>query len=251
MTTARKLPQNFKTVWLHATHKTVQGLQDVVLGNMLGLEPGECMDVLSYLEGMAPELAHPTRSGWKTHTFVTPFGEHLFIDARTRECVQMSRSLGLVPTSRPALRWEPVGLHRSFYSFKQHADDRMEVVLDMDSNGDLWARAEYPCIYLSKLITPGNYASDLKELFIELGRKLQALTPELEAYNILQDSPRTVALVHYTRDDLESELASSGSFETYGQVQDALRHMEDLMQERLDDAVEELNAETVDMFGGE
>lgn len=60
MTTTKKLPQNFKQVWTHATHKTVQGLQDTVLRNVLGLEPGECMDVLSYLEGMAPALAHPS-----------------------------------------------------------------------------------------------------------------------------------------------------------------------------------------------
>lgn len=251
MTTTKKLPQHFKTVWTHATHKTVQGLQDVVLRNTLGLKPGECMDVLSYLEGMAPALAYPTRPGWKTRTFVTPFGEHMFIDVYTRDMVQMARSLGLVVSSRPALCWEPVEFHRSFYSFKQHADGTMLVTLDMDSEGELRANVHYPCIYLSRVITASNYATALRELFTELAKKLQELTPELEARNVLQDSPRTVALVHYTRDDLESEIASSGSFETYGQVQDALRHMEDLTQERLGDAVEELKAETVNMIVGE
>lgn len=251
MTTTKKLPKHFKSVWTHATHKTVQGLQDVVLRNTPDLEPTEYMEVLSYLEGMAPAKTHPTRPGWRTRTFVTPFGEHMFIDAYTRDMVQMARSLGLVVSSRPALCWEPVEFHRPLYNFKQYPDDIMLVTLDMDSEGELRANVRHPCIYLSRVITASNYATALRELFTELAKKLQELTPELEAYNVLQDSPRTVALAHCTRDDLESELASSGSFETYGQVQDALRHVEGLMQERLDDAVEELKAETVDMFGGE
>lgn len=251
MTTTKKLPQNFKQVWEHANHKTVQGLRDAVQLKALGLESTECMEVLSYLEGMAPAKTHPTRPGWRTRTFVTPFGEHVFIDAYTSDMVQMAHSLGLVVSSRPALRWEPVQFHRSFYNFKQHADGTMLVTLDMDSGGELRANVHYPCIYLSRVITASNYTTALRELFTELAKKLQELTPELEAYNILQDSPRTVALVHYTCDDLESELASSGSFETYGQVQDALRRMKDLTQERLDDAVWELKAETVNVIVGE